>query len=53
MCVYGLGLGAVGLCVLNGYGKREKFHQKIQDVNWQFKVVICSKYKSLNKITKI
>ena len=31
MC--GLGVGAVGLCVLNGYGKREKFHRKVQDVN--------------------
>ena len=30
MC--GFGAGTVGLCVLNGYGKREKFHRKVQDV---------------------
>ena len=33
MCECGLGMGAVALCVLNGYGKWEKFHRKVKDVN--------------------
>ena len=35
MCECGLGVGAVAvaLCVLNGYGKWEKFHRKVQGVN--------------------
>ena len=31
------GGGAVALCVLNGYGKWEKFHRKVRDVNGQVK----------------
>ena len=37
MCGLGGGGGWVGsgecLCILNGYGGREKFHPKVQDVN--------------------
>ena len=36
MCVCGLaggGEGGVCFCILNGYGRREKFHRKVQDVN--------------------
>ena len=33
VCECGLGVGAVALCVLNGYGKWEKFHRKVQGVN--------------------
>ena len=35
MCVSGFGVGGGGacLCILNGYGRRENFHRKVQDVN--------------------
>ena len=31
--VWGVGGGGACLCTLNRYGRREKFHRKVQDVN--------------------